>query len=138
MNTLDFHSHRFEPTWDDLRRRKLVLNWCRAFIAELRALLRRVPSEKQRERCATCAFNPATDKMKGFDATCVNLRDAIDRGKPFYCHDDLPFVKGIGWVAKDDPSQMRPCGGYADIAGDPDAKSAVDRAIARCGGFDPS
>lgn len=135
MNSLDLHAKLLDET--DCRRRRLVLRWCRAFIRELRELLRRVPAARQRQRCATCAFNPATDKMRGFDSTCVNLKNAIDLGKPFYCHDDLPYVRGVGWTPKPKVEDMRLCGGFADIAADPKTKTAADRAAAKCAGFWP-
>jgi hypothetical protein len=114
-------------------RRGYVRRVLQAFIEELRAILKRRGPElyaqfpEVRRPCHTCAFNPATDCWRGADTTAARLMDAIERDQPFYCHENLPYVRGVGWVPV--PAKMRLCAGWFAVMGHPETKSAFTRAV---------
>jgi hypothetical protein len=129
-------------------RRRYIERFLRLFMEELRVILRRRAPEMRRRfpdahpACATCAFNPATDRMRGWDTTAHRLIQAIQNDEPFYCHHSMPYVKNVGWIPpytlgangpEVDVSKMQLCAGWADVVGDPDTKTAVDRAAQRLG-----
>lgn len=119
-------------------KRTLVNRVLRAFIGELRVILRRVaPSFYQRypnatRPCHSCAFNPGTDDWQGFDTTANGLMKAIRDDRPFYCHENIPWKKPIAeWTTEDHrhfKEHGKLCAGFAAIQGDPETKLAFMRA----------
>lgn len=120
------------------KRDMVVDAFMRAFMTELRVIFKRNAKEKYQRfpgmatPCSTCAFNESTDSWKGWDATAWGLMRAIDQDRPFYCHhkksgEEWPTVRGE--YALDPTSKdLRACGGWLVVVGEPDAKTAQIRA----------
>lgn len=114
--------------------RAKVRGYLERVITRLRALLKReapavlAAAPDHRRPCHTCAFNPGTDRMQGFDTTVLGLASAIEQGNPFFCHEPLPKGSTGDWEF--DPAKAQLCAGYAMLRGAlPDAKRAIVRAI---------
>jgi hypothetical protein len=122
-----------------------LLALLRAVIHRLRRILKsEAPAHYSRfpdarRPCHSCAFNPGTDHDRGFDATVVHLVDALLAGRPFFCHEPLPYEAGRGWQF---PSleELRatpwltertvPCAGWWIVKDHPEARRAFARASA--------
>ena len=117
--------------------RAYIGRFLRTYIGVLRGILKRrapdLPADARRP-CHSCAFNPSTDTLPGFEKTMLGLIRSLDTGEPFYCHEGLPTDPATGeWYY--DPREPLParCAGWEAIADDPDAKRAGVRAIATVG-----
>ena len=74
---------------------------------------------------------PSTDGWEGNDTTALGLRDAIEKGAPFYCHEGMEIVNG-----EYDPmtaKELRLCGGWAVVQSDPTVRQAFVRAALKVG-----
>lgn len=130
-----------------MRGRRFVKRMLRAFIDELRAVLKRVGPDLYRKfpdaprPCHTCAFNPATDGWQGADMTAYTLMEAIRDGRPFYCHENIPWEKPTElWTTEEIQHYMQHrklCAGYAAVAGEPETKTAFVRAALKVQGCEP-
>lgn len=108
-----------------------VRGWCERIVGSLRRLLKvRAPAYYAAQPdaprpCHTCAFNPATDTHRGFDATIMAFSEAVVRDQTFYCHDNLPKDPVAGWLF--DPRTAVPCAGWLIVKDGPEAARAVVR-----------
>ena len=112
----------------ELTGRVWIRKWCKAYIARLRAILKRTwPGRPDgRSPCHTCAFNPGTDAWPGFESTVTNLMFAIEDGNPFYCHDGHRKTEH-GWLV--DPAKAQLCAGYEAIADVSDLKAQAAASV---------
>jgi len=123
-------------------RRQMRRIWSR-FHQHLRGIFRqRAPGHYARfpenpRPCHTCAFNPGTDGERGYDATAMNLMDALLAGRPFFCHQPLPRDPVKGWLMPWDQIDLKsndlspftqPCAGWWVVHDDPEARRAFVRA----------
>ena len=121
----------------DRERRAYLRRFLSRYIGELRRMLkRRWPDHvarypQTRRPCSTCAFNPSTDTWPGFETTVFELLTAIDRGRPFYCHEDLPTNHAGEWCW--DAEKAHLCAGWAVVAIDPATRDAPLVAAGRVG-----
>lgn len=63
-------------------------------------------------KCATCAFNPATDGLKGFAPTAYGLLWSILYDGVFLCHGEDPNWKGQHAI---DPENLSLCNGFHSV-----------------------
>ena len=113
-----------------------VAGFFREYIRALRAVLKRrgLAAARGQRPCSTCAFNPSTDRWPGFQTTMLGLLQAIEAGRPFYCHKGLPRdAKTRQWYW--DPRKPKPaeCAGWRAIADDPATQRAAVVALQRAG-----
>lgn len=112
--------------------RLFVRRVCRQFLRNLRAIYVRVAPEmakrfpKARKPCHSCAFNPSTDRWQGMESTAWKLAQAIRHDQPFYCHENLPYMRGFGWIPV--KKKLRLCASWATIMNDPAVKTAFEKA----------
>jgi hypothetical protein len=112
---------------------RLIRRVCKAFLRELRAIYARVLPEYRRQfprakrPCKTCAFNPSTDRWVGMEKTALQLAKAIETDQPFYCHANMPYMRGYGWIPI--KSKLRLCAAWATIMNDAATKQAMHKAV---------
>lgn len=120
-------------------RRQYVHQFMVSYMAVLRQILKRDwPNYERRHPdtpgpCHTCAFNPGTDSWSGFEKTALGLMEAIQKDKPFYCHEHLPTTPSGEWYY--DPTLPLPtrCRGWEAITEQPETKHAAFTAIKSLG-----
>jgi hypothetical protein len=120
------------------RKREIVNRTLKAFVVELRAILKRVAPMHYQEfpnagrPCHSCAFNPATDNWQGFDTTVNGLMKCVLENQPFYCHENIPWKKPIEEWTTEDHRQFKEhaqlCSGFAILLR-PDANADAKRAL---------
>ena len=127
------HQCQIDETATELPDRRFVRRVCRQFLRNLRAIYARVlPTYNERfpnarKPCHSCAFNPSTDRWVGMESTAYKLAQAIKDDQPFYCHANLPYMRGFGWIPV--KKKLRLCASWATIMNDPEMKTAFEKAV---------
>lgn len=117
------------------QKKRLAFSVLRAFIGELRGIYRRRARDHYRRfpdarrPCESCAFNPRTDRWPGFGTTMMNLYRALRGDIIFRCHVGTAWKKELADMSAGEIRECLAapaCGGWAVIAGDPNARRAMD------------
>ena len=112
---------RFQQDFGNLEqyRKDEIIRILRGFMLEIRVILADsarmmgIILPEISDRCATCAFNPATDGFGGFAATAYGLLLAILTDQQvFLCHGDEPDWKAQHPI---DPENPLLCHGFQSV-----------------------
>jgi hypothetical protein len=125
----------------DTAARRLVRRVMRAFLGELRAILKRdapayyAAHPDAPRPCHSCAFSPSTDRWTGMETTANHVREALANGSDFSCHQGLPWRKPLqDWTPAEIRKQIfnpTPCAAYTICRRAADAPDAFTRAAGK-------